>query len=177
MELNLRNEKNIELSKRLEILANYDTLTGLPNRRLFFKEIDSAIEACKISHTGFAILFIDLDGFKKVNDTFGHDIGDRLLQRCAEIFKSIVRDEDVVGRFGGDEFVILLKRFEAPYLENFVKQLKYILSKPIDIDENSCVIGLSLGMSKCPENGSSRNELIKFADSAMYAEKIKNRSV
>lgn len=174
-ELNLRNEKNLELSKQLEILANYDALTGLPNRRLLFEKIDSAVEEYKTNGKAFALYFIDLDGFKKNNDTYGHDIGDKLLQRCAGIFKATVRKTDFIARLGGDEFVILFEQFDEPYLEGLVERLKCAFLAPIIIDGCICTVRLSLGISKCPENGTSGADLIKCADGRMYMEKSKTK--
>lgn len=170
-ELKQRIEKNLELSKQLELLANYDTLTGLPNRRLFWAQVDAAVNEYLTSGKEFALFFIDLDGFKKINDLYGHDIGDRLLQKCSEIFKGTIRKNDVITRFGGDEFIILFDKFDDAYIEGLVLRLKNAFENPIIVDDHSCSIGLSLGISKCPEDGTSGAELIKCADNRMYIEK------
>lgn len=175
-ELKQRIEKNLELSKQLEVLANYDTLTGLPNRRLFWAQVDVAVNEYLTSGKEFALFFIDLDGFKKINDLYGHDIGDRLLQKCSKMFKATVRKNDVIARFGGDEFIILFDKFDDAYIEGLVLRLKDAFEKPIIVDDYSCSIGLSLGISKCPVDGTSGAELIKCADNRMYNEK-QNKSI
>lgn len=172
-ELKQRNEKNQELSKRLEILANYDALTNLPNRRFFLKKVDSAIKEYNNSGKQFALLYLDLDGFKKINDIYGHNIGDILLQRSSEIVKSIIRKSDFISRIGGDEFILLFDNFSKLYLEKLTNSLKTAFSKPILIEGCICSIGLSIGIAECPEDGISQNDLIKCADNRMYSDKSK----
>lgn len=172
-ELNQRNERNLELSRQLEILANYDVLTGLPNRRLFWTKVDSMIDEYRTSGKVFALFFMDVDGFKQVNDQYGHGVGDGLLQRCSEIFRATVRKNDFIARLGGDEFIILFDEFDEPYIEGLVKRLKDAFSEPIVIDGHLCPIGLSLGIGKCPEDGTTGPELIRHADHKMYEDKQK----
>ena len=160
-ELNQRNEKNLELSKQLEVLANYDALTGLPNRRLFWTKVDSAIDEYRTSGKVFALFFMDIDGFKQINDQHGHDIGDRLLQRCSEIFRATVRKNDFIARLGGDEFIILFDEFDEPYIEGLVRRLKDAFTEPIIIDGRSCPIGLSLGISKCRRTARRGRSLLR----------------
>lgn len=173
-ELIARNEKNLELTRQLELLANNDALTGLPNRRLLWSKLEKAIDAYRLTGTAFALFFIDLDGFKKINDNFGHDVGDKLLQRSAQLMKAIIRKHDVLARIGGDEFVILFTEFDDPFIEVLLTRLKSAFAEPIIIDGSRCTIGLSIGISKCPEDGLTGSALMKCADDRMYEEKQKH---
>ena len=170
-ELNERNGKNLELSRQLEILANYDALTGLLNRRFFIERVDLMIAEYNYSGKGFALMFIDLDGFKKVNDDYGHDIGDKLLQHVAELFLAAIRKADFVTRFGGDEFVVFLDQFVELEIDHFAQRLKNSFADPIVIDGCKCSVDVSFGISEFPKDGSSSLELIKIADSRMYSNK------
>ena len=128
-ELSERNKKYMELSSKLEVLANYDELTGLPNRRLFTDKVDLAIAEYSESGKKFALVFIDLDRFKNVNDLYGHEMGDRLLQRVSEIFRSVIRKTDFVTRVGGDEFILYIEMHEEEDIERIVKRLAVLFSK------------------------------------------------
>ena len=170
-ELSESNNKYIELSRQLEKLANYDALTGLPNRRILIEKVDSAISEFESSGRVFALAFIDIDRFKAVNDLYGHDIGDKLLQKIAEIFKSCIRKTDFVTRVGGDEFILFLDLEDALNADELVQRIKSAFYRPIVIENCLCDIGVSLGISKCPEDGVTRDELMRVADNRMYFEK------
>lgn len=165
------NKKYLELSRQLEKLVNYDALTGLPNRRLLIEKVDTAIAKYESSGRVFALVFIDIDRFKSVNDLYGHDIGDKLLQRVAEIFKSCIRKTDIVTRVGGDEFILFLDIKEDLNPEAFVQRIKDSFLSPTIIENCSCDIGVSLGISKYPEDGVTRDALMRIADNRMYFEK------
>ncbi len=165
-------EKYKELSEHLDRLANYDELTDIPNRRLFFDKLELAIETYKKIGNKFAIIFIDLDGFKLINDTYGHDIGDKILVNVCRILAVSIREQDIVARVGGDEFVIILSDLQQDFeLENIIKRMKELFFDPIKIDNIICPIGISLGISKCPEDGIVIDELMKIADERMYKDK------
>ncbi|MBD3610814.1 MAG: diguanylate cyclase [Gammaproteobacteria bacterium] len=159
--------------ERLSYLANYDTLTGLPNRKLFMERLDLALADCIERDELVAILFIDLNLFKEVNDNFGHDAGDVLLREVALRMKEATRDEDTVARLGGDEFIVLTRQMKAyANAEHIAQKLcRAMDERPFYINGNKCEIGLSIGISYAPQHSLNRSELLKFADSAMYQAK------
>ena len=169
--LNESNRKYLELSRQLEKLVNYDALTGLPNRRLLIDRIDAAIESYNSSGRTFALVFADIDRFKGVNDLYGHDIGDKLLQRVAEIFRSCVRATDLVTRVGGDEFILFLYTSHELNPDELVERIRYAFGEPIIIEDCYCDIDVSLGISKYPDDGDTRDILMRLADNRMYYEK------
>jgi diguanylate cyclase (GGDEF)-like protein/PAS domain S-box-containing protein len=165
-------EKYKELSQHLDKLANYDKLTNIPNRRLFFDKLKLAIENYERSGNKFALIFIDLDGFKPINDSYGHDIGDLILIKVAQMFDSSIRKQDIVARIGGDEFMIILNDLQQDLkLDNIIQRIKKRFIEPIIIGNIICAVGVSLGISKCPEDGITIDELMKIADERMYKDK------
>ncbi|MCG8670845.1 MAG: GGDEF domain-containing protein, partial [Pseudomonadales bacterium] len=135
----LINRSNIELQK----IAYYDDLTGLPNRRFLSKKLDKNIS----QKTKFAALFLDFDGFKKINDTYGHNVGDLLLKYVSERIIRIVKEHDTVYRIGGDEFVILLEKYKSKkQLENISNRIIEFVNKPYDINGVKVKIGISIGI-------------------------------
>ena len=153
-------------------LSTKDSLSGLYNRLSLFEKIDWLISKNKRDHDKFAILFIDLDDFKNINDFLGHDSGDKVLKIVSKTVKSSVRDIDFVSRIGGDEFVVILPEFHddieiAEIAERIIKNI----SKPITIKNKNFNIGASVGIVLYPKNGQNKNELIKNADIAMYEAK------
>jgi diguanylate cyclase (GGDEF)-like protein len=155
--------------QRLERLANLDSLTSLPNRRQFIEHAQSAIERCKAHGTNLGVLFIDLDNFKNVNDTLGHDVGDLLLQAVAVRLQSCVRADDVIWRLGGDEFIVTMEavqnRAEA---EVVCRRIADALGPPFVIREISISTSASIGVAFCPEDAEDANALLRNADLAMY---------
>jgi diguanylate cyclase (GGDEF)-like protein/PAS domain S-box-containing protein len=159
--------------KRLTHLAHHDGLTGLPNRLLFNDRLDQAIIKSYRDSSSVAVVFIDLDRFKPVNDTFGHRIGDLLLQAVAERLRGCVREEDTIARLGGDEFTIILEDISSPQdAAKIATKILGTLSMPFLIEGHKLHIGASIGISVFPLDGQDRETLIKHADKAMY--KIKN---
>ncbi|MCD8554450.1 EAL domain-containing protein [Seleniivibrio sp.] len=155
--------------EKLKYQANHDTLTGLPNRQLFNDRLEMAIAYAKRHNQKIAVIFIDLDNFKNVNDTLGHYVGDILLQKVAEILKSCVRTEDTVARLGGDEFMLILQDILSE--SNAVDTSRRILSefaKPINITGNEFFINASLGITIYPDDGEDVLTMVKNADLAMY---------
>jgi diguanylate cyclase (GGDEF)-like protein/PAS domain S-box-containing protein len=170
-------EKYKQLSKSLDKLANYDKLTDIPNRRLFFDRLKLATENYKILGNKFVLIFIDLDGFKPINDSYGHDIGDLILVNVTKIFLSSIRKQDIVARVGGDEFVIILHELEKDSeLNNIIQRIKKRFIEPIIIGNIICPVGVSLGISKCPEDGITTDELMKIADERMYKDKSSKKT-
>ncbi len=163
---------NSELQRKIEHQAYHDVLTGLPNRLLFEVAVEKVLARARRRDLNFAVVFIDLDGFKHVNDTMGHDIGDLLLQRVAELLSSRTRAEDTLARMGGDEFALVLtdlkSQEEAVAIANDYLGL---LQKEIIILDYTIRIGASIGISLFPEDGKDLQTLLKKADSAMYQSK------
>ncbi len=154
---------------RLQRLALYDSLTGLPNRTLFFDRMNLLLAMAKRNSYVLALLFLDLDGFKQVNDTFGHDAGDDLLRQVADRLSNAMRKSDTVARMGGDEFIGLCGRIEAADDAAVVaKKLIERLRQPYTVGENTCTIGVSIGISIYPVDGEDSDTLLKKADMAMY---------
>lgn len=175
-ELYRRTKKYKELSEHFDRLANYDKLTDLPNRRLFFNKLELAIEKYKKSGNKFALVFIDLDGFKAINDSYGHDIGDLALVNASNMLVASIRKQDIVARVGGDEFVIIISDLHNDLeVYDVIQKMKEIFFQPITIKSNICSIGVSLGISKCPEDGETTDELMKIADERMYRNKISKK--
>jgi len=169
-----------KLIVELANLAYYDQLTGLPNRTLFKDRLNQALLKAERTGTIFGVLFVDLDSFKRVNDTLGHPGGDQLLKAIAQELNSCVRISDTVARFGGDEFLILVNDLSHP--ENVLKIADKILARlnrPINIGWKEFLITASIGIAVYPDAGQDAETLIKNADLAMYkAKKMgKNRYV
>jgi diguanylate cyclase (GGDEF)-like protein/PAS domain S-box-containing protein len=152
--------------------AQHDFLTGLPNRMLLYDRIGQAIALARRQGGQAAVLFLDIDGFKEINDSLGHLIGDKVLQSVAKRLQDCIRGPDTVSRHGGDEFIVLLQELECPEdaavtAERVLKAVKDIHS----IDQNEVCIGISIGVSIYPRDGGNAETLIKNADSAMYRAK------
>jgi diguanylate cyclase (GGDEF)-like protein len=163
-----------KLQERLERLAHYDSLTALPNRALFFDRLAGAVARARREERRFALLFIDLDGFKAVNDHYGHDAGDYLLFEIARRLRAAIRDSDTAGRMGGDEFTVLLDNIARPEDATAVAdKIRSSLSEPIEIPAGSRVtVGASVGIAVFPDDGDDGETVLKAADSAMYAIKL-----
>jgi diguanylate cyclase (GGDEF)-like protein len=152
--------------------ANYDKLTDLPNRSLFHDRLTQTLNQSKRYDRKFALMFIDLDGFKSVNDTLGHDAGDELLIKTAKRLLSCVRESDTVARMGGDEFTIILQSIStSENVELVAQKIINNLSDPFKLKENNAQIGASIGISLFPDNGDDMETLLKKADEAMYEAK------
>lgn len=166
-----------ESEQRMAHLARHDALTGLPNRVLFRERFDQETARAVRSGGGFAVLCLDLDRFKTVNDTFGHQAGDLLLRQVADRIRSVVRVEDTVSRVGGDEFVVIQtgsgRREDAVRL---AQRLIAAMSLPIDLDGRSAGIGLSIGIALTREDGFDREALYRAADQALYRAKAEGRN-
>jgi diguanylate cyclase (GGDEF)-like protein/PAS domain S-box-containing protein len=157
----------------LESLAYRDALTALPNRLLVLDRLQQYIASAKRKDLKVALLFLDLDGFKAVNDGFGHNVGDALLQEAAKRFQTCIREEDTLGRLGGDEFIVLLKNIGSREEASTIAQrlIDSVNNHAMDIDTCSCKVGVSIGISLFPDHGTDSARLMKHADTAMYASK------
>jgi diguanylate cyclase (GGDEF)-like protein/PAS domain S-box-containing protein len=153
--------------------AMEDPLTGLLNRRAFTQRMEQRLQECEESGGGMALLLIDLDGFKTVNDTFGHDQGDVLLQKVAERLKFAVRDGDTLCRIGGDEFGVVLHSVGNEATASHVAEriLYGLTRKPYELGQTALAVGASIGIALYPEDGKSDIELFKHADQALYRAK------
>lgn len=162
-----------ETEMRLHELAYHDRLTGLPNRVLFFDRLAQTLSAAKRSRKRAAILFMDLDGFKKVNDEYGHDAGDNVLKTIAERLPNAIRASDTVARIGGDEFVIILHELDEINDAHLVAQklLNVVAMDLVLSPSEKCRVGASIGISIYPEHGTDIDTLLMAADLAMYASK------
>lgn len=163
--------------RRINYLAHYDLLTGLPNRVLLQDRLQNALERMRRSGLILAILFLDLDRFKNVNDSLGHPVGDRLLQEVGQRLGQSVREQDTVARLGGDEFLIILDELRNPqYAALIARKLLKNLNEEIRIEGHSLFIGASIGISLFPADGEDVDTLIKNADTAMYRAKDLGRN-
>ena len=161
----------------LEVMANNDDLTGLPNRRLLEDRIVQSLKAARRGNHMAAVLFLDLDFFKVVNDTHGHPVGDELLKIVAKRLIHLLRVEDTVARIGGDEFVILLPNLhDQSQAELIAEKVIAELVKPFEVNALTLQIGVSVGIAMYPDYDSNETNLIKHADSAMYAAKRQGRN-
>ncbi len=161
-----------ETKKNLEYMATHDFLTGLPNRNLFNDRFHHSIAKAKRDDTKVGLVFIDLDDFKKVNDSLGHNLGDELLIAIAARIKSETRESDTLARVGGDEFLLLVEDLGSTNtLIALVEKIRNIIIEPIYIGEKEVVIGCSIGISVYPDDSQDPVQLMQFADMAMYKAK------
>lgn len=163
--------------QRLEHLAHFDALTGLPNRSLLLDRLGQAIAQARRHERALAVLFLDLDGFKFINDMFGHDVGDRLLRAVAERLGDCMRAGDTVARLGGDEFVILLGEISRKEdADNVARKVIAALDQPFVEGKQELLVTTSIGIGVYPGDGQDVQTLIKNADIAMYRAKARGRN-
>ena len=161
------------LQDRMDNLAHHDQLTGLPNRTLFYDRLKHAQALAKRREKGFALFYMDLDGFKAVNDTHGHELGDHLLKAVGQRLTECVRESDTVARIGGDEFTVLLPDLQGQDTAAGIALLVIeALTRPFQLGEVSCTIGVSIGIAFYPQDGEESDRIISCADAAMY--RVKN---
>ncbi len=158
-----------KIAAELDFLANHDALTGLPSLRLCKDRLDHSLAEARRNRQMSAVMFLDLDGFKEVNDEHGHEFGDLVLKATADRIKAEIRETDTVARIGGDEFVIISSSLpEVKIAERIAASLIRQIAQPIHIENARVVISASIGISVYPENGTTAEELIRAADKAMY---------
>jgi len=161
-----------QMFTRLEHAALYDPLTDLPNRRLFEDRLQNALALARRDDTKLALLFLDLDQFKQVNDEHGHAIGDLLLQELARRISACIRESDTVSRIGGDEFLVLLHGVQSPADALVVAEtIRTMICQPVVLDEVELSLSPSIGIAHFPEHGIDHRQLIRCADEAMYGAK------
>jgi len=161
-----------QLHTQLRHSAQYDELTHLPNRGLFFDRLETALTRARRNNGRLALLYLDLDNFKDINDSFGHAAGDVLLQKVATLLKRCLRKVDTIGRVGGDEFVVLLENIELQeHALMLGDKIRRALDLSINIGAHRVRVRLSIGISFYPEHGDGVQQLLKYADDAMYLEK------
>jgi diguanylate cyclase (GGDEF)-like protein/PAS domain S-box-containing protein len=167
--------ERLRLEQELTRQAFHDGLTGLPNRALFRDRLDQSLARSERSQDGLAVLMLDLDGFKQVNDSLGHDAGDQLLQEVARRFGGVTRPADTLARFGGDEFALLLEGTNEPQAVAAARRLVRNLSEPIRLAGHELALGASVGIAMHTGGSTESEELIRHADLAMYAAKEAGR--
>jgi diguanylate cyclase (GGDEF)-like protein/PAS domain S-box-containing protein len=162
--------------EHIQQLAHFDLLTGLPNRALFADRISHALSMALRSNSQLAVIFLDIDHFKNVNDNLGHRIGDELLVEIANRLKAVMRDEDTVSRLGGDEFILLLPSTDADGAAHASEKLLWIISQPCRIEQHELVVTPSIGIAMYPNDGKDFETLSQCADVAMYRAKYEGRN-
>lgn len=167
--------ERLEARHRIERLAYRDALTGLPNRTLLAQRVDYALRLAERNGGQFAVMFLDLDRFKTINDSLGHAFGDRVLIEVAERVQHSLRDVDTLSRMGGDEFVALLQDADGAGAEQAARRVLAALAQPFVLDSIPFSLGCSIGIALFPADGQSLDELIKCADTAMYRVKDRGR--
>lgn len=172
--------RNVTEKKRLEQsvqqMAYYDGLTGLPNRNLLGELVMSSLETARSYELLVAVMFIDLDGFKHVNDSFGHAVGDMLLKELSQRLAQSVRETDTVSRLGGDEFIVLLPNTTREQAETAAQRMMANIAIPFRYREQSTFVTASIGIAMYPDDGDSAEQLIKHADQAMYEAKEQGKN-
>ncbi|MDP4985149.1 bifunctional diguanylate cyclase/phosphodiesterase [Pseudoalteromonas tunicata] len=166
-----------ESQRKMEQLAYFDTLTGLANRAFFRMQLRKSMALAERGHYAFALFYFDLDEFKRINDTLGHDAGDQLLLQVANRLKQRLRAEDTVARLGGDEFAVLLSGIDDKSKAAEVAMIiQETISQPIKLGSNEVIISASIGITMAPDDSPEEDQLLKHADLAMYEAKAKGRN-
>ncbi len=174
MRLEIRTQMKTLHAKQRELthLAGHDTLTGLPNRMGFLEQLETAIAQARLTEGRLAVIFVDLDGFKQINDRLGHSAGDRTLAIVAQRLRGALPDSCILARLGGDEFVILVADVRSPDdVPNAVRRAQAALDEPVTLGAHRMKVGASMGSSEFPADGNHADDLLAKADAAMYAAK------
>ncbi|HEF5869650.1 TPA: GGDEF domain-containing protein [Burkholderia cenocepacia] len=180
MRVEIRTQVAMLRAKQQELthLAGHDPLTGLPNRLLFMEHLDAAIRHAAAVSEGLAVMFVDLDRFKQINDRHGHSAGDRTLVAVAKRLSHVLRSGDMVARLGGDEFVVLISDVRSPaVIGDVASRIQIVMAEELEFDEGRMAVGASIGVSEFPADGASAEELLVKADAAMYAAKASAQCV
>ena len=160
------------MEQQLHYIAGHDPLTELPNRALLFGRLQTSLGLARREGSHLSLLFIDIDGFKHVNDSYGHLVGDKLLKNIAQRLRDCVRQSDTVGRFGGDEFVVVLNGIDS--FDNVLviaENIRAQLEKTYQFDDLNLQLSPSIGVALYPDNGNDEQQLLQYADQAMYRAK------
>ncbi|MBN3832199.1 diguanylate cyclase [Burkholderia sp. Ac-20344] len=174
MRVEIRTQVAMLRAKQLELthLAGHDALTALPNRLLFMEHLDAAIRRAAAMHEGLAVMFVDLDRFKQINDQHGHSAGDRTLVAVAKRLSLALRSGDMVARLGGDEFIVLITDVRSPAeISDVASRIQLVMAEELEFGDRRVAVGASIGVSEFPADGASAEELLVKADAAMYAAK------
>ena len=164
--------ERIQVQERLQHMAHHDALTDLPNRNLFLDRLQQSLTRARWHNRLVAVMFMDLDRFKNINDTLGHNVGDQLLLQLSERLSNSVRDGDTIGRFGGDEFAILLDDIDSDnHISTLAEKLLDTLTRPFKINKQELYVTASIGISIFPNDGEDSDTLLRNADVAMYRAK------
>ncbi|MET3213999.1 UNVERIFIED_ORG: diguanylate cyclase (GGDEF)-like protein [Burkholderia territorii] len=180
MRVEIRTQMAMLRAKQQELthLAGHDPLTGLPNRLLFMEHLDAAIRHAAAAREGLAVMFVDLDRFKQINDQHGHSAGDRTLVAVAKRLSQVLRGDDMAARLGGDEFIVLISDVRSPaVIGDVATRIQIVMAEELEFDEGRMAVGASIGVSEFPADGASAEELLVKADAAMYAAKASAQSV
>ncbi|WP_118184207.1 sensor domain-containing diguanylate cyclase [Paraburkholderia phosphatilytica] len=178
MRIEIRSQMKALHDRQQELthLAGHDVLTGLPNRLLFMERLDASMRDATVTGKRLTVMFVDLDGFKQINDRFGHSAGDQTLVIVAQRLRAALRSEDVVGRFGGDEFVILVTTAQSPDdVAEIANRVLATIDEAVPIGVDSVTVGASIGISEFPGDDVNPDNLLAKADAAMYAAKSSTR--
>ncbi|KVN47450.1 deoxyuridine 5'-triphosphate nucleotidohydrolase [Burkholderia territorii] len=174
MRVEIRTQVAMLRAKQLELthLAGHDPLTGLPNRLLFMERLEAAIRHAAAAREGLAVMFVDLDRFKQINDQHGHAAGDRTLVAVAKRLNLVLRSGDMAARLGGDEFIVLISDVRSPdVIGDIASRIQIVMAEQLEFGERHLAVGASIGVSEYPADGASAEELLVKADAAMYAAK------
>ncbi|WP_322085576.1 GGDEF domain-containing protein [Burkholderia sp. BCC1999] len=174
MRVEIRTQVAMLRAKQQELahLAGHDPLTALPNRLLFMEHLDAAIRHAAAVREGLAVMFVDLDRFKQINDQHGHSAGDRTLVAVAKRLSLVLRNGDMVARLGGDEFIVLIADVRSPaVIGDVASRIQIVLAEELEFGDRRVAVGASIGVSEFPADGASAEELLVKADAAMYAAK------
>ena len=175
VDINITEQKNAE--SKLSHQVHHDALTGLPNRVLFSDRLEQALESAKRNSSQLALLFIDLDHFKEINDSLGHAVGDEILKVVTSRLKEAIRDKDTLARLGGDEFTVILEDLtQAQDASLISNKILTSLAEAITLHDTTLYVSSSIGISIYPDDGGSPENLLKYADSAMYKAKNEGRN-
>jgi len=168
-QLQVEIERRKEIAAELDFLANHDALTGLPSLRLCKDRLDQSLAEARRNRQTSAVMFLDLDGFKTINDQHGHEFGDLVLKATADRIKTEIRETDTVARIGGDEFVIILSSLpEIEIANRIAANVIEQIARPFEVKNTEVLISASIGISLYPQNGTTAEALIRSADKAMY---------
>jgi len=167
--MNIKSQQELDAEKeRFEYMALHDPLTGLPNRKLFSETLTRCLARTDRQQTKLALLWVDLNGFKPINDQYEHDVGDEILVHVAKNMERTIRKNDLAARLGGDEFALIIEDIKSEDIEVVTTKVLNAIALPLELDESLLKVTASIGVAIFPDNTKDKAELIKQADTAMY---------